>query len=142
MLKRFGTWWFGSNSDGPEQLDDRVKLDQFKLIYDYVKFHITLYIATPAVFKVVADTFEVTGNACFRDSLVTMIAIYAVSAIHASWFMGRPLNEPWQSDYVGRLGAAAFSKGRRVLHHTFYWIGLVVGLVGLWAPSWLAKYCW
>jgi hypothetical protein len=31
------------------------KREQLKLIYDYIKFHIALYLATPAALAVIAD---------------------------------------------------------------------------------------
>ena len=35
-------------------------LEQMKLVYDYIKFHIGLYLATPPVFVIVADSFGVS----------------------------------------------------------------------------------
>jgi hypothetical protein len=38
--------------------DPQVRLEQFKLVYDYIKFHIGLYLATPPVFAIVAESFR------------------------------------------------------------------------------------
>jgi hypothetical protein len=37
------------NGDSKMSEEVKVRLEQFKLVYDYIKFHMGLYIATPPV---------------------------------------------------------------------------------------------
>lgn len=122
--------WGASNTD---------RVEQFKLIYDYIKFHIGLYLATPPVFSIVAESFGVKDKFWFQIGLGIMIVVYLVSGIHAGLFMGKYINEPWTDDFLDRAQDDLFSNFRRNMHHTLYWIGLLFGLVGL-ICSILAKY--
>ena len=95
-------------------------LDQFKLIYDYIKFHIGLYLGTPAVMVIVAEPFSLKDAFLFRRGLIIMIFIFSISAGHAAWdFMGRYLtSERWGADFPNSdqrdhiLGLC-----RRIFHH-------------------------
>jgi hypothetical protein len=62
--------------------------EQMKLVYDYIKFHIGLYLATPPVFAIVAESFDVKPCRPFQIGLGLMIVVYVISGISASWFMG------------------------------------------------------
>jgi hypothetical protein len=108
-----------------------MRVDQFKLIYDYIKFHLGLYLATPTVFSVVAVAFSLNTRFWFRFGLIAMICVYLVSGIHAAWFMGGFVNVPWDDSLLNRYESTAFSGGRRFMHHTLYWVGLSCGFVGL-----------
>jgi hypothetical protein len=121
-------------------------LEQMKLVYDYIKFHIGLYLATPPVFVIVADSFGVSKFLLFQAGLVLMILIYGVSGAHAGLFMGRHINTKWTADAISAFDAEAYTNRRRNLHHTCYWVGLVFGLLFLIAavigkhicgPAWL-----
>jgi len=107
------------------------RLEQLKLIYDYVKFHIGLYLATPPVFAVVAESFRLEHASWFEAGLAAMIVVYLISGIHASFFMGRLINDPWDGAFLSQHEKAAFSRNRRFMHHTLYWVGLACGLAGL-----------
>jgi hypothetical protein len=115
------------------------KLDQLNLVYDYVKFHIQLYLATPAVLVLVADGLRVKQDRIFTYGLIGMIVVYVVAGIHAGLFMGRHVNEPRQEDFLKRFEQDAFSRGRRIMHHWLYWLGLAIG-VGCLALSAARKY--
>jgi MFS family permease len=108
--------------------DPEMRLEQFKLVYDYIKFHIGLYLATPPVFAIVAESFSLKEQQWFRLGLVIMIAIYLVSGVSAGLFMGKYVNKRWGE--VLNFDAA-YTRNRRFMHHTLYWVGLVVGLLGL-----------
>ena len=112
-------------------LDEGGRREQFKLIYDYIKFHMGLYLATPPLVALVASSLSIEGSKCFLGSLGLMIAIFAVSGAHASLFMARHVNDPWQKDYLDRFEQDAFSTTRRTMHHLLYWIGIGVGITGL-----------
>jgi hypothetical protein len=103
------------------------KLDQLKLVYDYVKFHIQLYLATPAVLALVADGLQVKQDRIFTFGLIGMILVYLAAGIHAGLFMGRHVNDPRQDDFLKRFEQDAFSSGRRFMHHSLYWLGLAIG---------------
>lgn len=115
--------------------DDAVRREQFKLIYDYIKFHIGLYLSTPAVIGLLGRAFGAEGTS-FKIGLTIMIGLYLVAGVHAAWFMGAHINTAWNNDYLVDFADAAFSKRRRILHHWLYWLGLTSGLMGLlWAKQ-------
>jgi hypothetical protein len=115
---------------GP-QITPAQRLDQLKLVYDYIKFHIGLYLATPTVFAIIARSFNVEASGCFQGGLIVMILLYGIAGISAGLFMGRHVNRPWQDDYLHQFEREAFESSRRFIHHSLYWIGLVLGLIGL-----------
>jgi hypothetical protein len=63
--------------------------EQMKLVYDYIKFHLGLYLATPPVFAIIAESFEVKELPLFQIGLGLMILTYAVSGASAGLFMGK-----------------------------------------------------
>jgi hypothetical protein len=103
------------------RVDDSKKLDQLKLVYDYIKFHIVI----------IGDAFSVRGSIAFRSGLIIMITLYCISGISASLFMSHYVNYPWDTAFLSRFEIDAFSRKRRFLHHTLYWVGIVVGLLGI-----------
>jgi hypothetical protein len=114
-----------------EKVEDADRRDQLKLVYDYIKFHIGLYIGTPAALSVIADALEVKKSGYFIVGLLVAIAIYIVAGIHAGLFMSRQINDPWQENYLSRFEAEAFSPTRRFMHHSLYWFGLAALVIGL-----------
>jgi hypothetical protein len=107
------------------------RFDQFKLVYDYIKFHIGLYLASPAAIALMADAFGVKTHQAFRIGLSTMVIIYLVAGIHAGLFMACHVNDPWQDNYLQKIEEGIFSRRRRFMHHSLYWFGLAAGLLGL-----------
>jgi hypothetical protein len=122
-----------------KKLTDSNKLDHLKLVYDYVKFHIQLYLATPAVLVLVAEGLQVKQYRIFTFGLIGMILVYLAAGIHAGLFMGRHVNDPRQVDFLKRFEQDAFSSGRRFMHHFLYWLGLAIG-VGCLGLSAARKY--
>jgi len=112
------------------------KLDQLKLVYDYIKFHIQLYLATPAALALIADGFKAKQEPLFGMGLTLMILIYLAAGIHAGMFMSRHVNDPRQETYLDSFERDAFSAKRRFMHHSLYWIGLAVGLLFLVLAVW------
>ena len=125
ILSFIGLW--ESQKTWSTSLKDPDKLDQLKLVYDYVKFHIQLYLATPAVLVLVADGLQVKQDRIFTFGLIGMILVYLAAGIHAGLFMGRHVNDPRQGDFLKRFEQDAFSSGRRFMHHSLYWLGLAIG---------------
>jgi hypothetical protein len=115
----------------PTTLDQKDKEEQFKLVYDYIKFHLGMYIATPPVIALLAEPFGVKESTCFKVCLGLMVAVYIVSGAHAGLFMGRFINEPWDENILAEFDERAFTDRRRFMHHTLYWIGLGVGILGV-----------
>ena len=113
------------------QISETARLEQFKLIYDYIKFHIGLYLATPTVMAIIAEAFSAQSSIWFRSGLIAMIFTYFAAGIHAGLFMGRNINHRWDEHFLHRVESEAFSRTRRIMHHTLYWIGLAFGLTGL-----------
>ena len=105
--------------------------EQMKLVYDYIKFHLGLYLATPPVFVIIAESFEVKPLILFQIGLVGMIVIYGLSGAHAGLFMGRYINTPWTEKTLSEFNAEAYTPRRRNWHHTTYWVGLAIGVLFL-----------
>ena len=103
--------------------------EQMKLVYDYIKFHLGLYLATPPVFVIVAEAFEVKTTPLFQIGLVGMIVIFALSGAHAGLFMGKFVNTRWNAQTQDEFDRVAYTPGRRNWHHTLYWVGLGIVLV-------------
>lgn len=115
----------------PGDLPQKDKEEQFKLVYDYIKFHLGMYIATPPVIPLLAEPFNVKASSWFQAGLGLMIVIYLISGAHAGLFMGRFINDPWGKDVLAEFESRAFKSSWRNIHHTLYWLGLGVGLAGL-----------
>ena len=111
-------------------IDDGTKREQLKLIYDYIKFHIALYLATPTPLGLIADIFDVKKCISFGIFFVLMIVIYLISGISAAWFMSDQINYAWSQSYLQKFEQKAFSFRRIFMHHYLYWIGLAFGLFG------------
>jgi hypothetical protein len=105
--------------------------EQMKLVYDYIKFHLGLYLATPPVFAIIAESFRVTELILFQIGLVGMIVIYVLSGAHAGLFMGRFINTQWTTGTLEEFNRVAYTRSRRLWHHTLYWVGLAIGLLFL-----------
>jgi hypothetical protein len=114
--------------------------EQMKLVYDYIKFHIGLYLATPPVFVIIAESFEVKRLILFQAGLMGMIFIYGLSGANAGLFMGRYINTRWTAETLDKFDRHAYTNGRRNWHHTLYWIGLAIGVAGLIAAT-VGKHC-
>jgi hypothetical protein len=107
---------------------DSNRLDQFKLVYDYIKFHLALYLATPPVMIIIADSLSVKASPWFRGGLMLMIIVSIISGIHASLFMARFINRPWQENFLTEMEKHAFGGFRRFMDHVLYWVGIAIGL--------------
>jgi hypothetical protein len=131
----------GHNETPPNPSVPSNRLKQFELIYDYIKFHIALYLGTPAVFVVVAEAFKVKTDQGFRGGLIAMIIIYLISGAHATWYiMGDYINVPWPANFPDDAKFEyLFTWRRRFWHHHLYWAGIFCGVAGLiysvfWEP--------
>ncbi len=51
------------------------KREQLKLIYDYIKFHMGLYLSTPPLFALFANALSMQTSKCFLVGLLVMICI-------------------------------------------------------------------
>jgi cytochrome b561 len=105
--------------------------EQMKLVYDYIKFHLGLYLATPPVFVIVAEAFEVNTTRLFQVGLVAMIVVFGLSGAHAGLFMGKFVNTKWNDQTQAEFDRVAYAASRRNWHHTLYWVGLGIGIVFL-----------
>ena len=99
------------------------------LLYDYIKFHLGLYIATPPVLAIVATALGVGENTNFRNGMFVLMAVYFFAGLHASWTIASHINVQWDSDSNWTdFGKEAKSGVRRLIHHYLYWVGLLFGL--------------
>jgi hypothetical protein len=105
------------------------------VLYDYIKFHLGLYIATPPVLAIVATALGVANTAVFQKGMIALAAIYFLAGVHASWTIATYVNVGWETDQNwSDFGRQAGSSLRRLIHHYLYWIGLIFGLGSLfWA---------
>jgi FtsH-binding integral membrane protein len=123
-----------------DQLSDTDRREQLKLVYDYVKFHLGLYVVTPAALAFVATALDVGRSRLFRATLFAAIVILLRAGVDASLFLGRHVGGKWRSDYLDRFEAEAFSDRRRFMHHTLYWVALGLGLFGLLSSKMIGWY--
>ena len=116
-----------------DEISEGDRRDQLKLVYDYIKFHISLYLGTPAALSIIADALGVKKSGYFVGGLAVAIIIYIIAGINAGLFMSHQINDPWQSGYLTKFEKAAFSSRRRFMHHSLYWFGLAALIIGLTA---------
>lgn len=88
------------------------ELEQLKLISEYIKFHIGMYLATPPVLVIVAQGLKVDNSAWWIVGVCTMIIIYLVSGISAAWFMGNYINSRWDEKLLEAFDKEAYSVKR------------------------------
>ena len=121
-------------------MEDNDKFKQSDLLYDYIKFHLGLYISTPPVLAILATALNVTNELVFQYSMVGLIIIFFIAGVHASWFIADHINIKWNdSSKWLKFGCSASSFKRRIIHHYFYWAGLIIGLGGL-IYAWINKF--
>ena len=118
-----------SESNYVSNLEHRLK--QFELVYDYIKFHIGLYIGTPPVIAILGVSLGVDTELPFQLGLCAMIIVYFISGVSAGKFMSIHINERWKINFLDKFEKTAFEKRRRRMHHGLYWAGLIAGLSGL-----------
>ena len=128
------------NQPNQRVLSDADRREQLKLVYDYVKFHLGLYIGTPAALSFLAVALGVEKSRLFRATLFAVILILARAGVDAGLFMGRHINEKWQGDYLDRFESEAFNDRRRFMHHTLYWVALGLGLFGVLSSTMIGWY--
>jgi hypothetical protein len=120
--------------------EDERNLKHSDLLYDYIKFHFGLYVATPAVLVIVATALGIEKNPYFQKGMIGLIAVFFLAGVHASWTIATYINVNWKTDQNwAEFGKKAGSCARRFMHHYLYWIGLIFGLGGivcawLWGP--------
>ena len=114
-----------NETEHKSELPESIKLEQIRIVYDYIKFHIGLYLATPPVLWMVADAVGVEGNKLFFWAFMIMIVLFIVSGSHVSFFMTRNVLREWEEGYLEKLGGQFFSKRRLFIQHGLYWIGII-----------------
>jgi hypothetical protein len=109
-----------------------INLKHSDLLYDYIKFHLGLYIATPPVLAIIGTALGVSANRYFQMGMIGLIAVYFVAGVHASRSIANVINTSWTDDRGwAKFGNSAASPLRRFMHHYLYWIGLILGLLGI-----------
>lgn len=66
------------------KLNPADRLEQLRMIYDYIKFHIGLYIGTPPVLIILAQGMKVHEESLFVDGMVAMVILYLFAGAHAA----------------------------------------------------------
>ena len=109
-----------------------LKLKHSDLLYDYIKFHLNLYIATPPVLAIVALALGVTAHRYFQGAMVCLVAVYFIAGVSAALTLADHINVDWSDEKKwAELGMKASAPLRRFLHHYLYWAGLSVALGGM-----------
>ena len=113
-------------------MNDDHRLLHSQLLYDYIKFHLGLYLATPPVLAIVATALGVDESPIFRWSMALLVGIYFLAGVSASRLVAAQINVKWSDDCKWRsFGEHAHRVPRRVIQHYFYWIGLIAALLGM-----------
>ena len=120
----------------PQKPVTGIELEHFKLLWDYIKFHLGLYLATPAAFAFVATAFNVATSRVFFWTWCAMTFCCFVSGVGASWFMANRVNRRWNDKYDFDWEKDAASGFRRLVQHHLYWFALAVGFIGLAIAVW------
>jgi len=120
----------------PQKPKTGIELEHFKLLWDYIKFHLGLYLATPAAFVFVATAFKVETSPAFFWTWCAMTLCCFVSGVAASWFMGNRVNRSWDDKYEFDWERDATSLLRRSVQHYLYWFALAIGFIGLGIAVW------
>jgi hypothetical protein len=111
---------------------DPVRLAQSDKLYDYIKFHLTMYLATPTALGIIGSALQIDKDSHFRVGLLGMIGANVIAGVSASWFLADHLFARWAD--MSRwytLGEKGDDLLRKCLHHYLYWIGLG------WAIVWM-----
>ena len=112
--------------------DNERALRHSDLLYDYIKFHLGLYLATPPLLAIVATALGVETNTAFQKGMVALVVMYFVAGAQASWTIAKHINTDWAGDSTWiAFGEKAKSRVRRCIHHYLYWLGLIFGLGGM-----------
>lgn len=107
------------------------KLKQSDLLYDYIKFHIGLYLATPAGFALIGQALGIQCRLPYQIGLGLMVLAYLLAGAKASVFVAHYLFKKWDNlEPWKQLGTQGDVFWRKFFHHYLYWIGLVVAVIG------------
>jgi len=118
--------------------DEQLKVKHSDVTYDYIKFHLGLYIATPPVIAIVATALGVQTTPAFQRGMIGLVIVFFIAGVCASWFIASHINRQWDTSQQWiALGERADDLLRRALHHYLYWIGLIVGLGGMFLAWWM-----
>ena len=99
-------------------------------VYDYLKFHLGLYLATPAVLIFLAESIGFDEHNCFKATMALMISLYFFSGAKVCLFLSSFVYGDNGKDWSELAEEAG---KRKVVHHWLYWIGLVlVALPMMW----------
>lgn len=96
--------------------------------YDYIKFHLGLYLATPPVIATLASSLGVNERGSFIGLFALQVFLCIVSGANASVLIARRVYGacPWVT-----LGVECSRPANRAIHHKLYWASLAFGLAGI-----------
>jgi hypothetical protein len=114
-------------------MDDTAReMKHADLLYDYIKFHLSLYLATPAALAIVANALELAKWPEFLWGLTGLFVACVIAAVSASWMLASAINVDWPTSAAWQaFGRKAQAGWRRFIHHYLYWAGLASGVGGL-----------
>lgn len=118
---------------------DEHKIKQSDLLYDYIKFHIALYLATPAGLALVGGALDLEDKFWYKVGLAVALLCNLIAGGFACCFISKHLFEKWYNFSKWKeLGEQGASFWRKALHHWLYWVGLFSGLAGI-ILAWSSK---
>lgn len=101
-------------------------------LYDYIKFHLGLYIATPPAYGLLGEALNLTSKGAYKVGLVILVGTCLVAGLHASIFVTRYLFGHWTDlKRWHDMGEKAMDPQRRFFQHHIYWIALISALLCL-----------
>jgi hypothetical protein len=107
------------------------ELKQSDQLYDYIKFHIGLYLATPAGVALVGQALNIQCRLPYQFGLAVMILAYLIAGAFASAFVANYLFKRWESlERWRKLGREGDTLSRKFLHHYLCWFGLLFAVLG------------
>jgi hypothetical protein len=121
-----------SKPDATATVLSNYQLDQLKLLYDYIKFHIGLYVVTPPIVTKMAESLSVLSNGWTQLGLLFLLLTCVGSGALGGWFMTEFVNVDWSD--AGRtelIKKLAFARWRRWGTHLPYYVGLAVSAIGI-----------
>jgi MFS family permease len=119
------------------------KIEQLKQIYDYAKFHIGLYATVSTALIAIMSFVSNEAKARYRNYFIAVLICFLMAGIGgglvASHIAYTDWSSPAASDMFAGFTTGTFEnwhwsgyKMASVVEHYFFWLGIIIGVIGLW----------
>jgi hypothetical protein len=131
-----------------QQTDQQI--DQVKLIYDYAKFHIGLYATVNTALVAVLSFADKNFKEHYRGLFLIIFLCFLAAGIGGGLVASHIVYSQWDAQNVGKLLKGFFQptlsspfkwtkfKWFIFLEHYAFWLGILVGLIGVAYVYWLS----